>query len=256
MGGVDECRVSGLGLVVPFAGRGFPACVLRGGDEFKALGFEFLINDLPAWQIEAAPSPGGPTEKEDFATAEVGEADGLALAVGNGEVRGDAGLEKACAEDGHFAEAPEVALVDEGLTNFAGEAGEVEPASPLQLLGQRDADVGAAGPLRFDFEAVDAWKGRVGDPEVAVFETAGGQRGLAIFVKDVDGCRRRGAKGCGGPEHSSAVDHNPIVSLGTSTSRAPTAGQPLLRDPERRRGAVSRRILLVRGDVAEVSVEI
>ena len=155
MGGVDECRVSGLGLVVPFAGRGFPACVLRGGDEFKALGFEFLINDLPAWQIEAAPSPGGPTEKEDFATAEVGEADGLALAVGNGEVRGDAGLEKACAEDGHFAEAPEVALVDEGLTNFAGEAGEIEPAALREALRNRDTDVRAACALRLQCELVD-----------------------------------------------------------------------------------------------------
>ena len=125
MGGVDERRVSGLRRVVPLAGSSFTARVLRGGDEFKTLGLQFLIDGLPAWQIEAAPSPGGPTEQQNFATTEVGEADGLALAVGNGEVRSDAGLEKARAEHGHFAKAPEAALVDEGLTNFAGEAGEV-----------------------------------------------------------------------------------------------------------------------------------
>ncbi len=169
VGGVDERRVSGLGGVVPLARGGFPACVLRGGDEFKALGFEFLIDGLPAWQIEAASSPGGPTEQEDFAAAEVGEADGLALAVGDGKVRGDAGLEEAGAEHGHFAEAPEAAFVDEGLTNFAGEAGEVERVPAFELLGQRDADISAAGALGFDFEAVDLGQCRGGDPEVAVF---------------------------------------------------------------------------------------
>ena len=103
MRGIDERGVGGFGGVVPLAGGRFPARVLRGGDEFKALGLQFLINGLPAWQIEAAPSPGGPTEQEDFAAAEVRKADGLALAVGHGEVWSDAGLQKARAEDGHFA---------------------------------------------------------------------------------------------------------------------------------------------------------
>lgn len=51
MGGVDERRVSGLRRVVPLAGSSFTARVLRGGDEFKPLGLQFLIDGLPAWQI-------------------------------------------------------------------------------------------------------------------------------------------------------------------------------------------------------------
>jgi len=172
--GIDERRISGLGCVVPLTGGGFPARVLRGGDEFKALGFQFLIDGLPAWQIEAAPSPGGPTEQQNLVAAEVGESDGFALTVGHGKVRGDAGLQKACAEHGHFAEAPEAAFLDKGLANFAGEAGEVDPVPSLQLFRQGDTDVGATGPLGLDLETVNRRERGGRDPEVAVFEAIAG----------------------------------------------------------------------------------
>ncbi len=83
---VDQGCVGCLGLVVPLARCGFSASVLRGGDDFEILVLQFLVNFLPSWQIEAAPSPGCPGDDEDLLATEVREADHPALAIGYCEI--------------------------------------------------------------------------------------------------------------------------------------------------------------------------
>jgi hypothetical protein len=57
---VDQGGKGRLGLVIPLAGRLFAAGILRRGDDLEILVFQFGVQFLPAWQIEAAASPGCP----------------------------------------------------------------------------------------------------------------------------------------------------------------------------------------------------
>jgi len=54
---VDQGCERRLRGVVPFAGGCFTADILRCGDDLKVLVFQLVVDFLPAWQIEAAPSP-------------------------------------------------------------------------------------------------------------------------------------------------------------------------------------------------------
>jgi hypothetical protein len=80
----------------------------------------------------------------------------LPFAIGDGEIGGDAGVVKASAEYGNFAEAIDVLVGNYSLTDFVGESGEVEPVTVLKSFREGDTDVGSAGALRLDFEFVDA----------------------------------------------------------------------------------------------------
>jgi hypothetical protein len=153
---VDQSRIRRFGGVVPFSSGGFPARVLCGGDDFKILVVQLAVNFLPAWQIETASSPGGPGDYQRFLAAKIGEVDDLPLAVGNGEIGSDARVIEATAEDGNFAEAPDVLVGDERLANLMGKSGEVKPLAVFQSFRKRDTDIGAAGALRFDLEFIDA----------------------------------------------------------------------------------------------------
>jgi hypothetical protein len=126
------------------------------------LGVEFL----PAWQVESAASPGGPGNYQNLFAPEIGEMDYAALAVGDREIGGDAGVVKGSAKDGDFAEAVDVLVGDYRFADFVGEAGKVEPVAVLESFREGDADVGSAGALRFDFEFVDAREVFGLDPEV------------------------------------------------------------------------------------------
>jgi hypothetical protein len=88
--GVDERGERRLGGVVPLAGRGFAADVLRGGDDLEVLVLQFSVDLLPAWQIESAPSPGGPGDDQRFLATEAGKVHGTAQAIGDFEIRRDA----------------------------------------------------------------------------------------------------------------------------------------------------------------------
>ena len=68
---IDQSRIRRLGLVVPLPGSSFPASVLGGSDNLEILVLQLSVNFLPAWQIEAAPSPGGPGDHQDFLAAEI-----------------------------------------------------------------------------------------------------------------------------------------------------------------------------------------
>src|SRR5204862_2385492 len=68
---VDERRERRLCRVVPLARGGFTAGVLRGRDDLEVLIFQLSVDILPAWQIEAASSPGCPRDQQDFLSAEV-----------------------------------------------------------------------------------------------------------------------------------------------------------------------------------------
>jgi len=87
--GVYERGEGGLSSVVPLPGRLLATCVLRRSDDFKILIFEFRVNVLPAWQIEAAASPRSPGENQHLPAAKIGEMHGLACAIGNGEIGRD-----------------------------------------------------------------------------------------------------------------------------------------------------------------------
>ena len=61
-------------------GRGDPGSgifcatgVLRDRDNFKIFVLQFLVERLPTWQVEAAASPGGPGDKQDFLATKINE---------------------------------------------------------------------------------------------------------------------------------------------------------------------------------------
>ena len=87
---VDQSGVRGFGAIVPLAGRGFSAGILRGGDNLKILALHFFVKFLPAWQIEAASSPGGPGDHQGFLPAKIRKVNDFALAIRHGEIGGDA----------------------------------------------------------------------------------------------------------------------------------------------------------------------
>ena len=84
---LGECRLRG---VVPLPGVRFAPDILRGGDDFEILPVELFVDLLPTWQIQPAPSPGGPGGHQHFLPAEVGEVHDPALAIGDGEIWRDA----------------------------------------------------------------------------------------------------------------------------------------------------------------------
>jgi hypothetical protein len=58
---IDQRRKSRMGFVVPRSGGRFSVDILGGSDDLEILALQFFIDFLPAWQIEAAPSPRGPS---------------------------------------------------------------------------------------------------------------------------------------------------------------------------------------------------
>ena len=83
---IDQRRVRRLSRVVPFTSGRFPARVLGRRDDFEVLVLQLAVEFLPAWQIEAASSPGGPGYHQHFLAAKIGEMHHAALAVRRGEI--------------------------------------------------------------------------------------------------------------------------------------------------------------------------
>jgi hypothetical protein len=119
--------------------------------------------------------------------------DDLPFAVRDCEIGGDAGVIERSAKDGDFAQAVDVLIRDYCFADFVGEAGEVEPVSVFEGFGERDADVGSASALGFDFEFVDAWEVLFLDPEVLIDE-ADFIEGYGAFAEQDCGA---GRCGCG-----------------------------------------------------------
>jgi hypothetical protein len=164
--GVDQSRVGGFRGVVPFSGGGLASGILGGGDDFEILIVKLGVEFLPARQIESAASPTGPGDNQSLLAAKIGKVDDLTFAVGDGEIGGEAGVVESSAEDGDFAEAVDVLIGDYSLADFVGESGEVKPVAILESFREGDADVGAAGALRFDLEFIDSREVFGVDPEV------------------------------------------------------------------------------------------
>ena len=87
--GVDELRERRPGRVVPLAGRGFAADVLRRRDDFEVLILQLTVDLLPAWQIESASSPGGPRDHQGLFAAEAGQMHRAAQPIEDFEIRRD-----------------------------------------------------------------------------------------------------------------------------------------------------------------------
>jgi hypothetical protein len=69
---IDQRRVSGMGEVIPFARRLFPASILRRRDDLEILVLQLGVEFLPAWQIQTAASPGGPGDHQHLFAAKIG----------------------------------------------------------------------------------------------------------------------------------------------------------------------------------------
>ena len=85
---VDQRCECGLGRDDPLSGIFHAAGILRHGDDFKIFVFELLIKCLPAWQVKAAPSPGGPGYEKNFLAAKIRERMHLASHVRQRKIRG------------------------------------------------------------------------------------------------------------------------------------------------------------------------
>src|SRR5262249_12654528 len=145
----------GLGGVIPFAGRRLAAGVLGGGDDFEILVLQLAIDFLPTWQIEPAASPGRPRHDQHFLPAELRKPDGATLTVGPAKPRGSARLTEPAAQHRNLAEAPNAGVRHVLLPDAPRETGEVEPLAILEILGDRNTDIGAAGALRLQLELIN-----------------------------------------------------------------------------------------------------
>jgi len=103
---VDQRRVGRLGGVVILASGGFTAGILRGGDNFEILILQFGIEFLPAWQIIAASSPGGPGDHQHFLAAKILEVDDFSGAIRHRKIGCLARFGIRAGQHRNFAEAP------------------------------------------------------------------------------------------------------------------------------------------------------
>ena len=144
--------------VVPLAGRRFAARVLRGGDDLEVLVFQLVVKCLPTWQIESAPSPGGPGDHQHLLAAEA-PTRWTGRPVRSGTAKSGATRES--------RNAPLTSGISPKLHTRAAvsattacptsrERREIEVRAAGHCLRNRNADVGAASALRFHFELVDA----------------------------------------------------------------------------------------------------
>src|ERR1700676_5322955 len=152
--------------VVPRSSRRFPVGVLGRGNDLEILILQLLVNLLPAWQIEAAASPGSPGNHQDLFAAEIGKVNYTAFSIRDREVRRDSSAIKISTNHRDFAETPGTGMDDHGLTQLACEAGEVEPLTVLKIFRDRNAHVGTTGALRFQLEFVDAREVGRAHPEI------------------------------------------------------------------------------------------
>jgi hypothetical protein len=211
--GVNQGGEGRGGTIVPAAGRGFTSGILGGGDDFEILVLELGVEFLPAWQIVAAASPGGPGYRQHLLTAEIGEVDGAAFPVGYGEIRSHPGAVEIAANHRHLAKAPNPRFMDAGLMEALGKAGEIEPGTALQYLRNWNAHVGAAGALRLQCELVDAGKIAGSDPKVLGIRTDLGELDGPVIIEHSHTGGRRGerARGSGGGQQKlSAVHSGPV----------------------------------------------
>ncbi len=81
MAGIDERREGGVCRVIELAGGSLAAGVLGNGNDLDVAVSQLLVECLPAWQVEPASSPRRPGEQQHFLAAEIGQADGVAVAI-------------------------------------------------------------------------------------------------------------------------------------------------------------------------------
>ncbi len=165
---VDQRGVASLGFVVPFTRRFFAASILRGRDDLEILILQLRVDFLPAWQIEAASSPGCPGDDQNLLASKIMEVDDFSVPVRHREIRSDAGADKGAAEHRNFTQAPDASagVGDDGLPDLLREAGQVEEFAVRQILRKRDAKIVAARALRLDLEIVDLRQIGLADPQI------------------------------------------------------------------------------------------
>lgn len=83
---INQHSEIGIRFGDPRAGIANSAGILRDGQDFEIFAAQFLVEGLPPGQVKAAPSPGGPSEQQDFLAAKVGERVHLAIHVRQGEI--------------------------------------------------------------------------------------------------------------------------------------------------------------------------
>ncbi len=169
--GVDQGRVGSFSSIVPLARSRFPTRILRGGDDFKVLIFQFRVQFLPAWQIEAASSPGCPGDNEDLFAPKVRQMDDAAFTVGSREIRREAGVEVGSTHDRDLAHAPDAGVCDKRFPSSLGKARQMEQSILTEGPRNGNADVRTAGPLLLQFEAIDARQIRRAYPELLALNT-------------------------------------------------------------------------------------
>ena len=193
---VDERCISCLGGGVELAGGSFTTGVLGSGDDLEILAFQFFVEFLPAWQIECASSPRGPGEQQHLFPAELRQFHGVALAVWQSEIGGDALAEIATANNRNFSVAPRIGnrIGHFRLAQLFGKGAEVEAVGAGEAFGYGNAKFVEAGTLRFQIETVDALEVGFGDPQAACIGERVGEWYCTVGEQNSCGWARRSEK--------------------------------------------------------------
>src|SRR5262249_1728574 len=160
--------------VDPWSGIFHAAGILGHGNDLEILVSQLLVECLPAWQVKAAASPGGPGDKQNFLAAKIRERVWFAVDIRQCEVRRaqrsqSLALVRTQAEvPGGGREVMRYRLADQG-----GKGCEIEPGLAglaveeflLARLGQRETQLIAANALWLELEAGGA--GQVGRADSA-----------------------------------------------------------------------------------------
>src|SRR5207253_705341 len=141
--------------------------VLGRGHDLEVLVLQLEVEFLPTWQIESAPSPGGPGHEQYLLAAETRQTDELAFPIRDRKIGSRSRLQEAASNGLNFAKAPDSfrGIGDHRLPNLPGETGQVEVIAVQRVSRQRNANVVAARALRLDLEFVDARQIALADPQ-------------------------------------------------------------------------------------------
>src|SRR5579871_1118978 len=132
---VDQDRVGGLGLCLlnPDARVLHATSILRNRDNFKITILQLFVDCLPAWQIVATTSPGGPGNQQDLLSTKIGERALNAGGIRQGKV-GSFERSDLFTLIGALAKAPggPQRLEGHGLREVLGKSDQVEPCGVLE----------------------------------------------------------------------------------------------------------------------------
>src|SRR5207237_7298998 len=156
----------------------YPISILRHRNDLEILILEPLINCLPTWQVQPAPSPRSPSDEQDLLASKIRERMEPAAHIGKHKIR-RLKRRQTFSLVGTQSEVPgaEPFILRNGLLHEIRESDEIKPGIPIALAhepllsdaGHGKAELIAANALRLQLKAGGTLEVNGGNPKVSCF---------------------------------------------------------------------------------------